>query len=82
MAKSKPRVIKVKVVGASPDLAVPSPSSKNKEDDYRAEDDHRQLMRVEEIRSDPSRMAGVKRHHQKQVRSIARMHRMLGARSR
>lgn len=42
------------------------------------EDDHRQITRAEEIRTDPKRMAGVIRHHRKTARGVARMGRSLG----
>jgi hypothetical protein len=42
------------------------------------EDHHRAVMRAEEIRADPSRMAGVLRHHRKQQKAVARMNRSLG----
>lgn len=52
-------------------MAVPVPSKD--EADYRAEDDHRTLMRAEEIRQDPSRVKGVARHHAKMSQDIARV---------
>lgn len=58
-----------------------SKSAKAREDEYRAEEDHRSLTRAEEIRADVKRMAGVKRHHQKQTRALKRMSRVVGARA-
>lgn len=45
--------------------------------DYQAEDDHRTLTRAAEIQDDHSRMAGVRRHHQKQTKALGRMHALL-----
>jgi hypothetical protein len=53
---------------------------KKREQESRDEDDHRQLTRAEEIREDKSRMAGVLRHHRKQMRAVQRMSRTFGAR--
>ena len=55
-------------------------SPSKSEDDYRAEDDHRTLVRGAEIKSDPDRMAGVKRHHAKTRASLSKVGRMLGGR--
>lgn len=41
------------------------------EDDYRAEDDHRTMMRASEIKRDPTRMKGVARHHSKMTKDLA-----------
>lgn len=70
---------------ASKSLAAPMPStpSMSKSDaDYRAEDDHRTLMRAEEIRQDPTRVKGVARHHAKMTTDIARVGRSLGRKAR
>lgn len=48
--------------------------------DYQAEDDHRTLQRACEIRSDKSRMAGVRKHHEKSKRSLTAMGRMVRGR--
>ncbi len=48
--------------------------------DYMAEDDHRTMMRAAEVRSDPKRMAGVKRHHAKQRTALGRVGRTFGGR--
>ena len=57
-------------------------AAKQREMDYRAEDDHRTLTRAEEIRADAARMAGVRRHHRKQSRAISRMNRVVNGRGR
>lgn len=57
--------------------AGPSPA---KENEWRAESDHGTLTRAEEIKADPSRMAGVKKHHRKQTRSLSKVGRALGKR--
>jgi hypothetical protein len=62
-------------MGSKQTLSAPSSPS---EDDYRAEDDHRTLSRAAEVRGDPKRMAGVKRHHQKQKRTLGLVGRSLG----
>lgn len=46
-------------------------------DDYMCEEDHRTLSRAEEIRSDPKRMAGVRRHHRKTEKAMRRMSRVV-----
>ncbi len=51
-----------------------------KENDYQCEDDHRTMTRAEEIRSDPKRMAGVRKHHRKTTRALKRVSRSIGAR--
>lgn len=48
--------------------------------DYRAEDDHRTLMRAAEVTGDPKRMAGVRRHHRKVNRGLASVGKMVGRR--
>lgn len=58
----------------------PSPKELKRRQESEDEDDHRQLSRAEEIRSDPKRMAGVLRHHRKQARMVARMGRSIGRR--
>lgn len=45
--------------------------------DYQAEDDHRTLTRAQEICGDRSRMANVRRHHQKMTRALAKTGSML-----
>lgn len=50
------------------------------EDDYRAEDDHRTMMRAAEIKGDGARMAGVKRHHAKTKAALGKVGRSLGGR--
>lgn len=52
----------------------PSPS----EHDWQAEDDHRTMMRASEVKGDPKRMAGVKKHHRKQTRALANVGRSIG----
>jgi hypothetical protein len=60
--------------------AVPGLSAKDRkrEAEYQAEDDHRTLTRAEEVRADPKRMTGVRRHHQKQTRALSRISKALG----
>lgn len=60
--------------------AVPGLSAKDRkrEAEYQAEDDHRTLTRAEEVRSDPKRMTGVRRHHLKQTRALSRISKALG----
>jgi hypothetical protein len=55
-----------------------SADAKKREADYQAEDDHRTLTRAEEVRSDPKRMAGVRKHHRKQTQSLSRISKALG----
>ena len=43
------------------------------EADYMAEDDHRTLQRAEEIRADPKRFLGVRKHHRKMTRAMSRV---------
>ncbi len=51
------------------------------EHDYQAEDDHRTLTRAQEIADDHKRMAGVRKHHEKMTRSLAKVgHMMKGGR--
>lgn len=50
---------------------MPIGKASKSEDDYRAEDDHRTLMRAEEIRGDKGRMSRVLKHHGKKAREIA-----------
>lgn len=40
------------------------------EDDYRAEDDHRTMMRAASIKRDPLRMKGVARHQAKMTKDL------------
>ena len=47
-------------------------------DDYRAENDHRTLMRAGEIQQDGKRMAGVRKHHTKQTKALSVVGRTLG----
>lgn len=50
------------------------------EDDWRGESDHRTMMEAAGIKSDPKRMAGVKRHHQKTKTALGKVGRTLGGR--
>lgn len=50
---------------------------RKREDDYQCEEDHRTLMRGEEIRADKKRMSGVRRHQRKQMRVMSRMNRSI-----
>lgn len=45
--------------------------------DYQAEDDHRTLTRAAEIAGDGKRMSGVKRHHTKLSRGLAKVGSMI-----
>lgn len=47
-------------------------------DKYQAEDDHRTLQRAEEVRADPKRLSGVKKHHRKTMRDMTKMGKSLG----
>ena len=60
----------------------PSAKEQRQRQDSEDEDNHRQVMRAEEIRSDPSRMAGVLRHHRKQQKAVSRMNLSLRQSSR
>ncbi len=59
-----------------------SPSAPDADKDWRAEDDHRTLTRAAEVRADPSRMAGVSKHHQKMQKNLASVGRSLGGKRR
>lgn len=50
--------------------------------DWQAEDDHRTMTRAAEIKQDPSRMAGVAKHHEKQKKSLASIGRSIGSSKR
>ena len=57
-------------------LAAPiasGPFSSKTEQDYRAEDDHRTLMRASEVQQDASRMKAVARHHAKMTKDLSRV---------
>lgn len=73
-----------RVSPSRPFLFVPlmcmGPSPSKSDNDYRAEDDHRTLMRAAEIKGDKSRLAGVKRHHAKTRASLSKVGRTLGGR--
>jgi hypothetical protein len=58
----------------------PSKADKQREMDYRAEDDHRTMTRAAEIAGDNSRMAGVAKHQQKSMKNLSRVGRMIGKR--
>jgi hypothetical protein len=45
--------------------------------EYQAEDDHRTLTRAQEIAEDGKRMSGVRRHHRKMTRSLAKVGTMM-----
>jgi len=52
----------------------PFPTSKldkQRELEYRAEDDHRTLQRASEVTADPARMKGVARHHRKEKQKLS-----------
>ncbi len=61
-------------------MAKKSPQPVQEADDWKAADDHRTLMSAAEVRSDPKRMAGVKRHHAKTRVALSRVGRALGGR--
>ncbi len=63
--------------GSSPMM---SKDSKEREKQYRAEDDHRTLTRVAEIEGDPERMKYVREHHKKQTSQLARVGKRFGGR--
>lgn len=48
------------------------------DEDWRASSDHDTLSRAADIHSDPSRMAGVRNHQVKQVKSLKKMDETLG----
>ncbi len=56
--------------GASPMM---SKDSKEREKQYRAEDDHRALQRAAEIEGDGERMKYAADHHRKQTAALARV---------
>jgi hypothetical protein len=41
--------------------------------DYQSEDDHRTLTRAQEISEDRKRMSGVRAHHRKMTKSLAKV---------
>lgn len=45
--------------------------------DYQAEDDHRTMSRAADIQNDPTRMAGVRKHHKKHMKKMALVQRQL-----
>lgn len=45
---------------------------------WRAEDDHRTLSRAAEIHADPTRIAGVRKHHVAQTKNLKAMDMALG----
>lgn len=59
-------------------MAGANPSMYKSESDYQCEDDHRTMTRAEEIRMDPKRMAGVRKHHRKTTRALKRAGRAIG----
>lgn len=58
------------------------PSSPSSSKDYQAEDDHRTLSRAEEIRADPTRLKGVKKHHKAMTKRFAVVGRSLSGKKR
>lgn len=74
------KVQNVKIVGLGKNLhgsgAYPtsSPSQSSKERDYQAEDDHRTLTRADEVRQDPARMRGARKHARGIVRTASRLY--------
>lgn len=57
-----------------------SKESKQRELDYRAEDDHRTMTRAAEIAGDDDRMKGVAKHQRKSMKGLHRVGRMIGGR--
>lgn len=53
-------------------------SAPQPDDSWRSESDHRTLMDAESIKTDPSRLSGVKAHQKKQMKSLARVGASLG----
>lgn len=47
-------------------------------DSYQAESDHGTMMRAAEIKADPGRMAGVKKHHKKQTKALGMVSKSFG----
>lgn len=47
-------------------------------DPWQAESDHSTLARAQEIREDPKRMTGVKKHHAKATRQLGKVGKSLG----
>jgi len=68
----------VKIVGVGKGMGGPmmgpSPASIQKERDYQAEDDHRVLTRADEVRQDPKRLAGARKHARNLVRQASRLY--------
>jgi len=54
-----------------------SPAMPTMDKDYQAEDDHRTLSRAQEIAEDKGRMSGVRKHHTKMTRSLAKVGSMM-----
>jgi hypothetical protein len=50
--------------------SVPAPSMDR---DYQSEDDHRMLMRAEEVRMDRRRFSGAMRHGKRQLKAMTRI---------
>lgn len=61
--------------GSSP---MDAKSAKQRELEYRAEDDHRTLQRASEVSTDPERMKHVAKHHRKIKRQLASVGRTIG----
>ncbi len=58
-----------------------SKDEKKREREYCDGDDHRTITSAEDIRSDTSRMAGVRRHQRKSERALKRTGRAIGRRA-
>ncbi len=65
-------------IGSSPMM---SKDMKEREKQYRAEDDHRTMSRVAEIEGDPERMKYARAHHKKQMTALARVGKRISGRS-
>jgi hypothetical protein len=52
------------------------------QDDWRGESDYRTMSDANEIQSDKSRMAGVKKHHKKTMKKASLMQRTLMSKGR
>ncbi len=55
----------------------PPPMPVDPDPAWQAEDDHRTLLQADDIRSDPARLRGVRKHTQKQLKKLTKLHRSL-----
>ena len=54
-----------------------APAMSMRDKEYQAEDDHRTLTRAQEIAEDKKRMSGVRTHHAKMTKSLAKVSSMM-----